>query len=423
MQQVRARVLRTANKTGVYADQDTYGQGLLDLAAAAAPVGLTYVPLSTNVGGQVVRTQASTINVPERLRSSLSDAKVLVVDGYQRAPFVRDLLSFVSLRRDSSQFDPSHLFEAFAAQGVSTPMALPRNSRSAWAWQWGAKENRRSDRWAMYAGYGQHSGLVQALDFPLGLQLPTDKAVLAMRYAWPSATGDANWTWAAWSPIGKTTLQAERTSFLVDRNQALASMQTGWALQKHLQVGSDHRMQWGLVFGRSTGVSDVWTGTGAFETASAQSWTTTWGGQSLVNKTERGQWDVSYGVHHTRLRESNTAGLWSVEEPLQLLDAHARLRYINTQRNTSWSLSWGQTKSLGNNTAQLRLPQAVNEEGEVRFANLDISLKPLYAQTRWSLSMHHAFTADLSMVGVFSHVDPVEGRSERLVGAGMRWAF
>ncbi len=33
------RLLTTANKTGIYADSDTYGQGLVDLDAATAPVG------------------------------------------------------------------------------------------------------------------------------------------------------------------------------------------------------------------------------------------------------------------------------------------------------------------------------------------------------------------------------------------------
>ena len=43
-----SRLLATANKTGIYADQDTYGQGLLDIGAAVQPVGPSYLSLAAN---------------------------------------------------------------------------------------------------------------------------------------------------------------------------------------------------------------------------------------------------------------------------------------------------------------------------------------------------------------------------------------
>ncbi len=46
-----ARLLATANNEGIYSDGDTYGQGLMDLAAATAPVGVASVALSDRVDG------------------------------------------------------------------------------------------------------------------------------------------------------------------------------------------------------------------------------------------------------------------------------------------------------------------------------------------------------------------------------------
>ena len=43
-----SRLLATANKTGIYADQSTYGQGLLDIGAAVQPVGPSYLSLASN---------------------------------------------------------------------------------------------------------------------------------------------------------------------------------------------------------------------------------------------------------------------------------------------------------------------------------------------------------------------------------------
>ena len=46
-----SRLMATANKTGIYAARSVYGQGLMDLGAATAPVGVTSVALEKRVGG------------------------------------------------------------------------------------------------------------------------------------------------------------------------------------------------------------------------------------------------------------------------------------------------------------------------------------------------------------------------------------
>ena len=46
-----ARLLATADRTGIYADSATYGRGLLDLDAATAPVGTASITRSSRVGG------------------------------------------------------------------------------------------------------------------------------------------------------------------------------------------------------------------------------------------------------------------------------------------------------------------------------------------------------------------------------------
>ena len=45
------RLLATADKRGIYADRAVYGQGMLDLAAATAPVGGAVVATGDRVGG------------------------------------------------------------------------------------------------------------------------------------------------------------------------------------------------------------------------------------------------------------------------------------------------------------------------------------------------------------------------------------
>jgi hypothetical protein len=423
MQQVRDRVLLTADKSGVYADQAIYGQGLLDVGAAASPVGLTLVPMSTDVQGEVQDTQGSSISVPESLMASLPKTSVLVVDSYQRAPFEIDLASFVATKDHAARFDPVHLFDAFEAQGVKVPAPALRSSVKSWRWDGAASDSPQELRWALHGGFGQHSGLAQALHLPLGAAVSSRKPLLAGRYNVSSGRGLSTWSLSAWAPISPDDVSNESPSFLIDRNPSMASSDMGWAFQQHWQWSPQHRMQWGVMRGRAAGVSDAWSGTGAFKTARADSWTLAWGGDASWGGSGAARWGFSYGLHHTRLREASNAGLWQVKDPVAVLDTHVRVRFSAANRKTAGSVTWGYTKAKGSNSAQIRLPQSVNEAGEVAFGVFPVSLNPLYNQSRLSVSLHHALKSNLSVVGVISHLASQQGRDERLVGAALRWGF
>ena len=88
-QDVRDRILFTANGTGIYADPSIYGQGLLDLDAASRPVGGTLFSLGGHADGPVVTTQGARLLLPAGAVSRhLAGEEILVLDRYQRAPFL-----------------------------------------------------------------------------------------------------------------------------------------------------------------------------------------------------------------------------------------------------------------------------------------------------------------------------------------------
>ena len=87
-QDVRDRILFTADRTGIYADPSIYGQGLLDLDAASRPVGGTLFSLGGYDDGPVVTTQGAQLSLPAGAVSRyLAGEEILVLDRYQRAPF------------------------------------------------------------------------------------------------------------------------------------------------------------------------------------------------------------------------------------------------------------------------------------------------------------------------------------------------
>ena len=69
-----ARLLATANKGGIYANADVYGQGLLDLAAATSPAGTPSIALDQRVEGVGVSLAASRLGLGDALGDGLMRA-------------------------------------------------------------------------------------------------------------------------------------------------------------------------------------------------------------------------------------------------------------------------------------------------------------------------------------------------------------
>ena len=105
--QIVDRLFVSANKTGEYADTTLYGQGLLDLGAAANPIGGLFVPTSTSIHGEVASLESAAISMSpqmaEQMKAQLAGQSVLAVDGFQRAPFQIEAASLVTSSDDKSE--------------------------------------------------------------------------------------------------------------------------------------------------------------------------------------------------------------------------------------------------------------------------------------------------------------------------------
>jgi len=111
-QDVRARVLATADRSGQYRDSATYGQGRLDLDAASRPVGGTFFALGARDTDSVASTAGAYAALPDgAIQQYLDGRTILVVDGFQRAPFKTALAAFATprstyLSMDDLKFSP-----------------------------------------------------------------------------------------------------------------------------------------------------------------------------------------------------------------------------------------------------------------------------------------------------------------------------
>jgi hypothetical protein len=95
-QQIIAILFRTANKSGIYADSATYGQGLLDMDAATRPVGTVSVATGATVAQKTnVTTSAAVTSAAFGGTMGRSAHSVMVLDEYNRE-YLAPLSGFVA---------------------------------------------------------------------------------------------------------------------------------------------------------------------------------------------------------------------------------------------------------------------------------------------------------------------------------------
>ncbi len=91
------RLLMTANKTGIYADSDIYGQGLLDLKAATEPAGETQMPTGSGINEGGIAELGSLFQTSDAMGDAIAQAfrqkKILTLDSLG-APFPRKLSDY-----------------------------------------------------------------------------------------------------------------------------------------------------------------------------------------------------------------------------------------------------------------------------------------------------------------------------------------
>ena len=94
-----ARLLETANRSGLYADAAIYGRGLMDLAAATSPAGTPVVAMGDRVGGVGASIQGTSLQVGRAFGDSfvhsLANREIAAFDTLG-APFWYDAGSLVT---------------------------------------------------------------------------------------------------------------------------------------------------------------------------------------------------------------------------------------------------------------------------------------------------------------------------------------
>ena len=123
-----ARLLETANRSGLYADSTIYGRGLMDLGAATSPVGETVVAMGDRVESPVAALSDSVLQLGlafgDALIPELEEREIAAFDTLG-APFWYDVGSLVSVAAGPSLHDR---YRDFKQLSLSGPLSSPASA-------------------------------------------------------------------------------------------------------------------------------------------------------------------------------------------------------------------------------------------------------------------------------------------------------
>ena len=305
-----SRLFATADKSGRYASRSIYGQGLMDLGAATAPVGQTTLTLGSRVGDPGGSLLTSNIALGKAfgdgLTQSLAGTEIAAFDSLG-APFWYDLGSF-SFAAD--RLSIASRLKSFMAPAPARPET--GGYRTAFA--------------PSFAKAGPGRWRLGLLETPTGTQ--TGHLGLA-RYA-------NTFTYAGWKDLAATAFSTEGFSWRAPASGAVLSWQpseawvglrAGWLMERKSLLGSSARGAFGSLssdsafigFNADTSVDGWHLGANAeigFATVKPRS-----GLITDVSPLATG----AFAVHATRPFSGNRRFQFSVSQPLRVERGRATL--------------------------------------------------------------------------------------------------
>lgn len=350
-QQVAQRLLTTANKTGIYADSSIYGQGLMNLQAAAGVVGSLSVPTVANVSDSSVdQSQARSMpglqvgaELGTLIAPQLAQQDVLLLDSYQQAPFWTSASQLITATPVQPLMWPVQgrvyaqgLLDAKTEQQALLKMSdSVRLETAALSVDYAIDEGVQHNVINLHlgqVGQGWHSNYARQLPsaqlnnnpgFGLASALAPWRQQVQAGYAWPQVSAFIRWA------------QRDAMHRQIAGNGAFAQAQA-------------QQQQWGL------------------------RWHRRWHGSNLTEQS-----DLSAQFGQSRLHTEN--------QPNQLW--HWRGDVLLNQFKGQWqshygAFGWGLAVTAAQATnatqAALRWPNQIDEDGNIGYGNLTFSGSDLY---------------------------------------------
>ena len=373
-----SRLFATADKTGIYADREIYGQGRMDLGAATSPVGVLEVPLAT---GLATAAHASLGSTGLRLGAAFGDGLAAAFDGDELmalddygAPFWYELDGFAATTDGPALSARLRTFLGAGSGGLT--------------------------------GGGGSGGMPAALGAAAGIvRMPTAAGnghlALAEGAVHVGATEDGGLSATAFTTGPLRPAMPATGAALAWRPGSLpVGFRAGWISERETMLGS--------------------LGTGAFGGLSAG--TAFFGFDGAVKLSG---WDLGANGEFGVVRPAASGGLIQEITPLatSTFAFHASRPFA---RAGSLSFSLSQPLRVEDGWASLAAPSARTKKGEVRYRSFRTDLAPGERQLDLAAQWNRALPlGELRLGAIWSHWPGHRAAPGPQVAAlaGWRWVF
>ena len=370
------RLFATADKTGIYADREVYGQGKMDLGAATSPVGVLDVPILSGLASAALGTTGLRLGAAfgDGLAAAFDGDEIMALDDYG-APFWYDMGNLAATTDGPALSARLRTFLGPGSGGLTAGGGGSGGRPAALGMTAGVV------RMPTAAGNGHLAlaeGAVQVNAYEAGGLSATAFTTGPLRPAMP-ATGAA----LAWRP-----------------GALPVGLRAGWISERETMLGS--------------------LGTGAFGGLSAG--TAFFGFDGGV---DFGGWNLGAAGEFGVVNPAATGGLIREITPLatSTFAVHASRGFA---RAGSFSFSLSQPLRVENGWAALTAPSARTKAGEVLYHSFRADLAPGERQLDLAAQWNRALPlGELRLGAVWSHWPghrAVLGTQAAAL-AGWRWVF
>ena len=415
-QQIRDRILETADSSGRYADERIYGQGLLDLDAASRPIGGASFALSAHDHGPVVSTVGARLTLPAgAFASYLAGEDILILDNYQRAPFLVPMGLFAReseggyLRLRDLGLDRDFGFSASRRDSALSELTAAADERDGWIERTLAGSGFRvegvSDGVRLFGagagaevmrGFTEFAGLPGAA--PGDYRMSSD----AVGIAFGLDSGRGEFHASAATSVGESGGGVAADPGFGIRGWAPGSV----IAASFVPRGSSYAF--GASFASDLKRPSGWDGSGAFA-LTGDSLDFTWG--RVVFAGESAALGVTGRVAHLALED---APLASFEDAL-VASAGLDLRF-GVSRDVTLRARLGVERAIGAGEGTLRVARTIDESGRIGYDDIRIDQSDLLEFESAGLGVHHAPAPGLRYGAGVAAVRDGFGRTEAIIG-------
>jgi hypothetical protein len=362
----------------------------MDLSAAASPVGVLSIATGSSISKNNFILSGAPLKIPSVLRESLlasAPSKILLVDSFQNAPFQADLSKIiVNSNIEKTKFSLSQILKPklndnrknnnlagdslvvkYADSSVYGKIISTEGFTNSW-----------------HLGSDSNNSVGENLNFTGKIPTQSDGSIFGFSSGFYS-NNLGMLTVGAWTSKNSKINSPSAINISSNVNTNLPAIQQGIALSQKWEISPSYKIDIGAAKGPTTSVAKSLSGDGAFSTGKNSVQVNWVGMHKAFNRTESGNYDISFIGQHSNIQSDNKDSLISLPKNIKLIDLMIGVNWSDPSEKSRLQVSFGKTTTLGSAQLRLKIPTSVNESGELSYMNSKAELNSIYDQKRASV--------------------------------------